>query len=120
MREFWTEEELANRMALEQLGEEDDYVSDYSNVPEEDCTKSEEAFGVKEISKKIAKAAFDSEVSREVLQEEGTEVWDFIKKILSKQNVREGLIIGGVMMSKLLLWYSYRKAAKEGLEIVDI
>lgn len=121
MSDYISEEQRANRMALRQMGELDDYEDDFGNNFEDHFTSKDEDFSVKSVSRKIAQAAFSSEdAGRDYLKEAGSSVWDSIKKLLSYPGVREGLIIGSVMLFKMGLWYSYRRAAREGLEIVDI
>lgn len=118
-----TEEELANRIALQQLGEIDD--QDYHDrLFQVKFRRGDHSAIVTEVARRIARAAFSSKdpgpgISSR-LKETGNTIWDYIKKAVDKPGVKEGIIVGSVMLFKMGLWFSYRKAAREGLEIVDL
>lgn len=123
------ENELANRMALRQLGmlqDEETYEEDYihsgyqSNIS---YAKPNYAAVVSEISRKIAKSAFNSDYSDKVinrLNTAGEDLLDYAEKTLEKPSIREGLIIGSVFLLKGLLYFAYKNAAKEGLNIIEL
>lgn len=123
-----TEEELANKMALRQLGvfqEEDDFDPYYrARSPHRPhFNKNDHSAVVNEMARKIAKAAFSSETDFRVsnrLKETGGDMWEGLKRFLGSPGVRKGMIVASVMLFKMGLWFSYRKAHSQNLDIVDL
>lgn len=63
---------------------------------------------------------FDPDTEFQIKFELGIGIMDQLKKILHKPFVKEGIIIVSIILFKTGLWYAYRKADMEGLEIVDL
>lgn len=118
-----TESEYINQMVLKQLGHgcEDDYEE---RLFQARLQRNNHSAIVNDVACRIAKAAFSSqEYSPSIsgrLIDAGTGIIGTIKDIVKKPGVKEGLIIGSVMLFKMGLWFSYRRASSEGLNIVDL
>lgn len=123
-----TEEELANHIALQHirmLQQENDQNEYHRNGLHASSLNSEDhASVVNNISRRIAKAAFSSEERAPMIpnrfKQTGSSIVNFAKHVAEKPGVKEGFIVASVMLFKMGLWFAYRNASKEGLEIVDL
>lgn len=122
-----TDEERANILALRQLGmysEEEDTDAYFRNRTQARFDRHNHGAVVSEVARRISKAAFSSEewapnVSKR-FKEAGTGILGFGRRMIENPGVKEGLIVGAVFLAKMSLWFAYRKASREGLEIVDL
>lgn len=118
-----------NREALRQLGvfhednDRNDYHRNRLHSSRYDVGDNQAAV-VSEVARRIAKAAFNSEESDSGfsirVREAGSGFWDLLKRTVEKPGVKEGLIVAAVMASKVSLWFAYRKAQSQNLDIIDL
>jgi hypothetical protein len=76
------------------------------------------------VALRVAKAAFSSpKVSMKFKRyyfDGGLNILEWAKSLIQRPGFKEGVIIGSVMLSKMALWFAYRQASENGLEIVDL
>lgn len=77
---------------------------------------------VDEAAAKIARAAFGSSGNghRRHYCFDGAGIWERVKVFSQQPVVKEALIIAAVFVFKGGLWFAYRKASVEGLDIADL
>ena len=124
------EEILANRMALEQLGHYRDDELESEEDYEQRLFQARVRRGsygqvVDDLAKRVANVALsnrDTESKvRRFHRNDGLSIWGKIKELPEKPWVRESMLIGGIAIFKMALYFAYRRAAAEGIpEIADL
>lgn len=103
---------------------EDDRHSESEQEQENERLSRQGSFDrlVHKVLSTLGKAAFESDdySTFQINLDFGTGIWDQVKQFLRKPLVKEGIIITSVIFFKTGLWFAYRKAAREGLEILDL
>jgi hypothetical protein len=124
MREHLSEEVLANKLALEQLGYYNEEAGDCETDFQERLFQARSRRGnyaaiVNDLSLRIAKAAFSSRQdmprTKSYFSQNGKDLWQSVKETLKKPGVTEASIVGTALLLKMLLYFTYRNAALHGI-----
>lgn len=119
------EELLANRMVLRQLGYEEEEQNNYEERQQfgTHFSSDNHSKNVSDICHKIARAAFNSKPRRSGgthFSKQTHDLWHNIKDFSERPGVQEVAVIGSILLLKMAMFFTYKKASETGLNIIDL